>query len=79
MRKLREELLEQKATDSPQIVPISVSNEISGTAFEQLQRPQSDLTPDSKVVMRKNSIEIELPGSISEKTLLMLLRGLKEC
>ena len=80
LRTLREELLETKDTAAPQIVPISISNEISGTALIE-QTPKSPLVPiaDSKVIMRRDGIEIELPQDISEKTLLVLLRGLKEC
>ena len=80
LRKLREELLESKDRDKPQIVPISISNEISGTALIE-QTPKSPPVPiaDSKVIMRRDGIEIELPQDISEKTLLVLLRGLKEC
>jgi len=80
LRVLREKMLEQKDTASPQIVPISVSSEISGPALtEQMCDPASLPMPNRKVVMRKNGIEIELPHDISEKTLLVLLRGLKEC
>ncbi len=32
-----------------------------------------------KVMIRKNGIEIELPQEVSEKMLLILLRGLQEC
>ena len=80
LRKLREELLGSKDTDTPQIVPISISNEISGTALID-QTPESTPVPmpGSKVIMRRDGIEIELPQDISEKTLLVLLRGLKEC
>ena len=80
LRTLREEVLETKGTAAPQIVPISISNEISGTALID-QTPKSTPVPiaDSKVIMRRDGIEIELPQDISEKTLLVLLRGLKEC
>ena len=80
LRTLREEVLETKGTAAPQIVPISISNEISGTALID-QTPKSTPVPiaDSKVIMRRDGIEIELPQDISEKTLLALLRGLKEC
>ena len=80
LRTLREEVLETKGTAAPQIVPISISNEISGIALID-QTPKSTPVPiaDSKVIMRRDGIEIELPQDISEKTLLALLRGLKEC
>ena len=32
-----------------------------------------------KMIVRKNGIEVEMPADISEKLLLTLLRGLKEC
>ena len=71
LRTLREEVLETKGTAAPQIVPISISNEISGTALID-QTPKSTPVPiaDSKVIMRRDGIEIELPQDISEKTLL---------
>lgn len=80
LRKLREEVLETKGTAAPQIVPISISNEISGTALID-QTPKSTPVPiaDSKVIMRKDGIEIDIPQNISENTLLVLLRGLKQC
>ena len=80
LRKLREELLESKDTETPQIVPISISNEISGTVLmDKTPEPTPIPMPDSRVIMRRDGIEIELPQDISEKTLLVLLRGLKEC
>ena len=81
LRTLREELLETKDTAAaPQIVPISISNEISGMALiEQTHKSTPVPIADSKVIMRRDGIEIELPQDISEKTLLVLLRGLKEC
>ena len=32
-----------------------------------------------KMIVRKDGIEVEMPADISEKLLLTLLRGLKEC
>ena len=73
LRKLRNELLDQAEECHP-IVPISISSEISKNSTKQVAAE-----PDSKIMMRKDGIEIELPESISEETILMLLRGLKEC
>ena len=32
-----------------------------------------------KMIVRKDGIEVEMPADISERLLLTLLRGLKEC
>ena len=81
LRKLREELLEPKDTGMPQIVPISISNDIANTArIKQKPEPGSIQMSDSKVVIRKDGIEIEVPyNNISEEMLLVLLKGLKQC
>ena len=80
LRTLREEVLETKGTAAPQIVPISISNEISDAALiEPMPETTPVAKPGGKVIMRKSDIEIEFPESISEKTLLTLLRGLREC
>ncbi len=80
LRKLREELLGTKDTDTLQIVPVSVSSEISGTSLVKQEHGSAAIpTQDNKIIMRRDGIEIELPQDISEKTLLVLLRGLKEC
>ena len=78
LRKLRNELLDQAEECHP-IVPVSVSSEISKTSpIEQTAKPVT-AEPDSKIVMRKDGIEIDIPQNISENTLLVLLRGLKQC
>ena len=78
LRKFRNELLDQAEECHP-IVPISISSEISKNSTVEQATKQVAAEPDSKIMMRKDGIEIELPESISEETILMLLRGLKEC
>ena len=86
LRVLREEVLKKCSDDQQQIVPVSVSCEVSGiTAANQdinIDRAISPatVTDDVKNIMiRKDGIEIELPQKTSEEMILALLRGLRKC
>lgn len=75
---LRNELIEGNEKQS--IVPVSVSSAIAdanNTVTPNAVKARS--SNKDKIIMRKDGIEIELPQSISEDTILVLLRGLKQC
>ncbi len=77
LRVVRTELLD--STDiAQQIVPLSVAADICETPVPDTMQPDVK-SSDASIVMRKDGIEIELPQSISEDTILILLRGLKQC
>lgn len=61
------------------IVPISIAEELSGGTVTAASQSSVINASSEIVVMRKDGIEIELPQSISEYTILALLRGLKQC
>ena len=72
--------------DSQQIVPVSVSCELTEiTAANQDVDIDRAISPaivqdDVKNIMiRKDGIEIELPQKTSEEMILALLRGLRKC
>ena len=79
LRIVRTELLEKAEGSMQKIVPVSLSAELSDTAIPVASPPTKSDFSTKKIVMRKDGIEIELPQSISEDTLLVLLRGLKQC
>ena len=79
-------MLKKCSDDQQQIVPVSVSCEVSGiTAANQdinIDRAISPaiVTDDVKNIMiRKEGIEIELPQETSEEMIMALLRGLRQC
>ena len=77
LRAVRTELLD--STDiAQQIVPLSVAADICETPVPKTLQPDVK-SSDASIVMRKDGIEIELPQSISEDTIFVLLRGLKKC
>lgn len=78
LRAVRTELLD--STDiAQQIVPLSVAADICETPVPDALQPAVKNSSDASIVMRKDGIEIELPQSISEDTILVLLRGLRQC
>lgn len=78
LRAVRTELLD--STDiAQQIVPLSVAADICETPVPDSLQSAVKNSSDASIVMRKNGIEIELPQSISEDTILVLLRGLRQC
>lgn len=75
---LRNELVE--GSEKQSIVPVSVSSAV--TDANDMVIPNAVKLHSSskdKIIMRKNGMEIELPQSTSEDTILVLLRGLKQC
>ena len=84
---VRKELLKRADFPLQQIVPLSVSQSVTcTTAAVQTQCIASGAEPEKaepafaqKIIVRKDGIEVEMPADISEKLLLTLLRGLKEC
>ncbi|MGN0385579.1 MAG: IS66 family insertion sequence element accessory protein TnpA, partial [Lachnospiraceae bacterium] len=75
---LRNELIE--GSEKQSIVPVSVSSAIAdadSTVIPNAVKARS--SNKDKIIMRKDGIEIELPQSISEDTILVLLRGLRQC
>ena len=72
---LRTELIDEAEKQS--IVPVSVSAAITEEADTVI--PKAAISSRDKIIIRKNGIEIELPQSISEGTVLLLLKGLKQC
>ncbi len=72
---LRTELIDEAEKQS--IVPVSVSAAITEEADTVI--PNAAISSKDKIIMRKNSIEIELPQNISNDTILALLKGLKQC
>lgn len=79
LRIVRMELLGQADKHMQKIVPISVSTELCEIPAPAVSQPASITPSSSCVVMRKDGIEIELSQSVSEETILALLRGLKQC
>ncbi len=77
LRIVRTELLEKADGAMQKIIPINVSTELSEVPVESQSAVSN--TSSEKVVMRKDGIEIELPQSVTEDTILALLRGLKQC
>ena len=73
---VRTELLAQTEQSMQQIVPLSSAIALQPSAPEPVLEASSAW---EKVMIRKNGIEIELPQEVSEKMLLILLRGLQEC
>ena len=64
---LRSELIDE--TEKQSIVPVSVSAAIAN----------AEKSSEDKIIMRKDGIEITLPKNISEDTIFVLLKGLKQC
>ena len=84
---VRKELLKRVGLPLQQIVPLSVSQSVTcTTAAVQTQCIAGGAEPEKtepavpqKMIVRKDGIEVEMPAYISERLLLTLLRGLKEC
>ena len=72
---LRTELIEGNEKQS--IVPVSISAEL--TDANSIVTENASGSGKGKIMIRKDGLEIELPENISEKTILALLRGLKQC
>ena len=63
-------------TAAPKIVPLSISADIEKS--EPIREFQTNEAHE-KLIIRKDGMMIELPSNISERMLLTLLRGLKQC
>ena len=84
---VRNEFVERSESPLREIIPLSVSQSvICTTAAVQTQCVADSAEPGKpepavpqKMIVRKDGIEVEMPADISERLLLTLLRGLKEC
>ena len=74
---LRSELIDEAEKQS--IVPVSVSASIANEADTDTAIPNAAGSSEDKIIMRKDGIEITMPKSISEDTIFVLLKGLKQC
>ncbi|MBP5267486.1 MAG: IS66 family insertion sequence element accessory protein TnpB, partial [Ruminococcus sp.] len=85
-RMVREEQNSNVSGSEQQIIPVSVSSElcVTGTPDHDIDRGSnisSCIIRDDmrNIMIRKADIEIELPQETSEKIVIALLRGLREC
>ena len=78
---VRKELLKRAGLPLQQIVPLSVSQSVTCTtaAVDSAEPGKPEPAVPQKMIVRKDGIEVEMPADISERLLLTLLRGLKEC
>ena len=72
---LRTELIDEAEKQS--IVPVNVSAAIANEADTVI--PNAAGLSEDKIIMRKDGIEITMSKSISEDTIFVLLKGLKQC
>ena len=79
LRVIREEILALPESEVQEIVPVSISNEISVSDTENTSSSTTSVSDRDKAVIRKGDIEIELPEKITQDMFLMFVRGLKEC
>ena len=79
LRVIREEILARSESGVQEIVPVSISSEISVNDTENTSSPTARDSDRDKAIIRRGDIEIELPAQITQDMALMLLRGLKEC
>lgn len=82
LRVVREEILEHAEIEAQKIVPVCVSEAITGNTLTEItdqSRSEAPVTIPEKIVIRKEGMEIEVPQNTSEETILMLMRGLKQC
>ena len=79
LRVIREEILALPESEVQEIVPVSISNEISVSDTENTSSPTARDSDRDKAIIRRGDIEIELPEKITQDMVLMFLRGLKEC
>ena len=79
LRVIREEILALSESGVQEIVPVSISSEISVNDTENTSSPTARDSDRDKAIIRRGDIEIELPEKITQDMVLMFLRGLKEC
>ena len=78
LRIVRNEFLERSESPLREIIPLSIAT--TPTTKEVPIAAEKSLDHKSeKIFIRKNGMEIELPQSTEEHTLLALLRGLQQC
>lgn len=78
LRIVRNEFLECSEAPLREIVPLSIVTTPTAEEVAVAAKKSPDHKSE-KVFIRKNGIEIELPPSTEEHTLLTLLRGLQQC
>ena len=79
LRVIREEILALPESEVQEIVPVSISKEISVNSTEKTASPPARDSDRDKAIIRRGNIEIELPEKITQEMIVMFLRGLKEC
>ena len=79
LRVIREEILARSESEVQEIVPVSISSEISVNDTENTSSPTARDSDRDKAIIHRGDIEIELPEKITQDMVLMFLRGLKEC
>ena len=80
LRAVREEMLSRQPK-LHEIVPVSVSPELTKNSAVLPEKSSFSDKPKGteKIIIRKNSIEIEIPCDADEHIITAMLRGLKEC
>ncbi|MGN0691885.1 MAG: IS66 family insertion sequence element accessory protein TnpA [Oscillospiraceae bacterium] len=80
LRAVREEMLSRQPK-LHEIVPVRVSAELMENNAVLSEKSSFSDKPKSteKIIIRKNSIEIEIPCDADEHIITLMLRGLKEC
>ena len=82
LRVVREEMLEHTEIEEQKIVPVCVSEAITGNTLTEVtdkRRNDAPVLISERIVLRKDGMEVEIPQNTSEETILMLMRGLKQC
>lgn len=91
LKVVRKELLKRAEPPLQQIVPLSVSPNVSCTTVpvqtQYIERGGTEREPftlskqsaSQKIIVRKDGSEVEVTSNVSEEILLTLLRGLKKC
>ena len=71
LRVIREEILALSESEVQEIVPVSISKEISVSDTENTASSTASVSERDKAVIRKGDIEIELPEKITQDMVLM--------
>jgi len=82
LRVIREEVLEHAEMQEQKIVPVCVSEAITRNPLTEVtdkSRSNAPVSASEKIIIRKDGMEIEIPQETSEKMILMLMKGLKQC
>lgn len=74
LRVIREEILARSEAEIQEIVPVSISKEISVNDTENTSSPTARDSDRDKAIIRRGDIEIELPEKITQDMILMFLR-----